>query len=92
VLGLGEGVIGIAADLDKMRREIGGRVRMDQRRAVTHRFLEVHLHVERIVVDLDERRRVFGDVTVDRNDHGDALPDVINVAAGQRTLGLRMLH
>ena len=75
-----------------MRREIVGRVRMDQRSAVTHRFLKVDLHIERIVVDLDERRSVFGDITIDSNHHGDRLPDVINVPARQRTLRVRMLH
>ena len=46
VLGLGEGVIGIAADLDKMRREIvvASAWTSGARR---HAPLEVHLHVER---------------------------------------------
>ena len=84
--------IGIARDLDEVRREIIWYVGVNERRAILQRRFQVHFDRQRLEVHLDQSGRILRRVAVDRDDHGDGLPDVINVAARQRPLGLGVLH
>ena len=88
VLGFGKRLAGIAAFLDEVGGDVVRDVVVDERCAVRHGPLQVHLHGEGVVVDVDQPGRVFGHVAVDRDDHRDRLPDVADLAAGERALGL----
>ena len=55
---------------------------------VGNRRFEIHFHVARFVVDVDQPTGILGDIAVGGDHHGDALADVIDLVAGQRPLGL----
>ena len=65
-------------------------VRVNARRVVLDRLLEVHLDRQGLVVDVDQADRILGDVAVDRHHHRDALAGVEHVVAGKGALRLRM--
>ena len=71
----------------KLPATLLGTSRMYQRRTRFDRLLDIHLHRQRLIVDLDQPRRVLGNIAIDGDHHGDALTDVMNVAARQRAAG-----
>ena len=92
VLGACKRGVRIARCLDKMGREIVGHVGMNQRRAVLQCLGHVHFDGKRFELHLDQGRSVLGNIAVDRHYHGDGLSDVIDIAARQRPLRLRIFH
>ena len=64
--------------------QVVGRVAMGRRRAVGQGCPAVRDRRQDVVVDLDQRRRVLGDIAVVGDDDGDRLADMGHLVVGER--------
>ena len=71
--------------------DVRGQVGVHARRAILHRVAGVAHRRQRLVVDLDRRRRVLREMPAVRHHHRDGLADVADLVAGQRDLRARRL-
>ena len=90
VFRLGERRVGIPGLDTESAGGVIRHVRVNARRIVLDRLLEIHLDRQGLVVDVDQADRVLGNVAVDRHHHRDALPGVEHVVAGKGALRLRV--
>ena len=72
--------------LHHVGRGVRGQVLVDERRARSETLFKIHDGVERLDVDHNVAKRVFGDVPALGHDHRDGLADVANFVFRQRHL------
>ncbi len=77
----------VADRLSEARRPIVRHVGVHPRRAARERGRQVGHDRQGLVLHLDERHRVLGDVTTVRDDEGHHLTDVAHLVYGERALG-----
>ena len=72
-----------AAGAEEAKDLLGHDVVVNHRRLGRHRILHVRNGLERLVLDLDQVERVFGDVRVSRGDRRDRVPAVERLVRGE---------
>ena len=75
-VGAREGAVRVAVLELALLRDVGAGLFEKQRRAGRDRIVKVRDAGQRLVVDFDQLQRVFGDIAVDRHDHGHRLAAV----------------
>ncbi len=79
LVGFGKGLVRFAIGKFTGGNDIAARRLMDHRRIIMRGLFLVDGRFQRLVIDIDQRQRVFGNIAVARDDDGDRLADIAHL-------------